>query len=193
MHQTEVLGLVHAVLCAQPVLRNEPFVLMLSGVLLDVEPPVMKQMENTFNNHRCSALVTQNVSLVIVFIDRVVYMYSVIEELAAVKRMVKKPRPAEAPSPLAVVGRYVLAPLIFHHLARLGKGACAEIQLTDGISALLAKAQVLAHRFVGLRYDCGSKLCCLQPMLVMGLTLIRVEGNFKSLMLLQTEALIPNE
>jgi UTP--glucose-1-phosphate uridylyltransferase len=106
----------------------------------------------------------------------------VAEGLEAVQRMVEKPKPEDAPSTLAVVGRYVLTPRIFHHLARLGKGAGGEIQLTDGISALLAEEQVLAQRYKGVRYDCGSKMGYLQATLAMALKHPEVGADFAKLM-----------
>lgn len=92
-----------------------------------------------------------------------------------------------------MVGRYVLTPRIFHHLARLGKGAGGEIQLTDGSSALLAEEQVLAQRYHGVRYDCGSKLGYLQATLAMALKHLEVGADFKRLLLVQAEALMADE
>jgi UTP--glucose-1-phosphate uridylyltransferase len=89
-------------------------------------------------------------------------------EPGAVRAIVEKPRPEEAPSNLAVVGRYILSPRIFHHLASVQAGAGGEIQLTDGIAALLREEKVLAYRLKGIRYDCGSKLGYLQAMVAYG-------------------------
>jgi UTP--glucose-1-phosphate uridylyltransferase len=91
------------------------------------------------------------------------------ERVEQVSAIVEKPRPEEAPSTLAVVGRYVLTPRIFHHLESLTPGSGGEIQLTDGIASLLAEEQVLAYRYDGVRYDCGSTLGYLQAMVEFGL------------------------
>ena len=193
IRQAEALGLGHAVLCAQPVVGNEPFAVLLADDLLDGEPPVMRQMVDTFNYYRCSVLGVQNVPLADTRSYGIVDTRPVADGLEAVKRMVEKPRPEEAPSTLAVVGRYVLTPRIFHHLARLGKGAGGEIQLTDGISALLAEEQVLAQRYHGVRYDCGSKLGYLQATLAMALKHPEVGADFKRLLMEQAEALMADE
>ena len=104
------------------------------------------------------------------------------DDLDTVHAIVEKPKPEEAPSTLAVVGRYVLTPRIFHHLARLGKGAGGEIQLTDGIAALMAEEQVLAYRFQGMRYDCGSKIGYLEATLAMARKHPEVGTQFEALL-----------
>jgi len=101
--------------------------------------------------------------------------------------MVEKPRPEEAPSNLAVVGRYVLTPRIFHHLSRIGKGAGGEIQLTDGIAALLAEEQVLAYSYKGKRYDCGSKLGYLEATLAFALKHPELNADFAAMLKRFTE------
>lgn len=181
IRQSEALGLGHAVLCAQPVVGNEPFAVLLADDLLDGEPPVMKQMVDTYNYYRCSVLGVQDVPLADTRSYGIVDARPVADGLEAVQRMVEKPKPEDAPSTLAVVGRYVLTPRIFHHLAQLGKGAGGEIQLTDGISALLAEEQVLAQSYKGVRYDCGSKLGYLHATLAMGLKHPEVGEGFKQL------------
>ena len=193
VRQPRALGLGHAVLCAKPLVGNDPFAVLLADDLLDGEPPVMRQMVDTFNYYRCSVLGVQNVPLADTRSYGIVDTRPVADGLEAVRRMVEKPRPEEAPSTLAVVGRYVLTPRIFHHLARLGKGAGGEIQLTDGISALLAEEQVLAQRYHGVRYDCGSKLGYLQATLAMALKHPEVGADFKRLLLEQAEALMADE
>ena len=102
--------------------------------------------------------------------------------LEQIQRIVEKPRPEEAPSTLAVVGRYILTPRIFHHLAHVGKGSGGEIQLTDGIAALLAEEQVLAYRYKGTRYDCGSKLGYLEATVAFGLRHAEVGKDFAALL-----------
>ncbi|NLY27777.1 MAG: UTP--glucose-1-phosphate uridylyltransferase GalU [Alcaligenaceae bacterium] len=169
IRQAEALGLGHAVLCAQPIVGNEPFAVLLADDLLDADPPVMRQMVEVHDYYNCSVLGVQNVPLAETKSYGIVDSRSINERLDAVQRIVEKPRPEDAPSTLAVVGRYVLTPRIFHHLSRLGKGAGGEIQLTDGIAALLAEEQVLAYRYQGTRYDCGSKIGYLKATLALAL------------------------
>ena len=149
IRQAEALGLGHAVFCAQPVVGNEPFAVLLADDLLDGEPPVLKQMVETFDYYRSSVLGVQTVAPEETQSYGIVACKPIADALGQISHMVEKPRPEEAPSNLAVVGRYVLTPRIFHHLARVGKGAGGEIQLTDGIAALLAEEQVLAYSYKG--------------------------------------------
>ena len=167
IRQPEALGLGHAVLCAQPVVGNEPFAVLLADDLLDGEPAVMRQMVDVYDYYKCSVLGVQQVPREDTRSYGIVASNPLKENLEAVHAIVEKPKPEEAPSTLAVVGRYVLTPRIFHHLAHLGKGAGGEIQLTDGIAALMAEEQVLAYRYQGKRYDCGSKIGYLEATLAM--------------------------
>jgi UTP--glucose-1-phosphate uridylyltransferase len=104
------------------------------------------------------------------------------DRLEQISRIVEKPKPEDAPSTLGVVGRYVLTPRIFHHLSRIERGSGGEIQLTDGIAALLAEEQVLAYRYDGKRYDCGSKLGYLEATVAFGLRHPEVGRDFARLL-----------
>lgn len=168
IRQQEALGLGHAVLCAKPVVGNEPFAVLLADDLLDGEPPVMKQMTETYDYYRCSVLGVQDVPRAETKSYGVVDARPVADRLEQVNAIVEKPKPEDAPSTLAVVGRYILTPRIFHHLENIQPGSGGEIQLTDGIASLLAEEQVLAYRYAGTRYDCGSKLGYLQASVVFG-------------------------
>jgi UTP--glucose-1-phosphate uridylyltransferase len=156
IRQAEPLGLGHAVLCAEPVVKDEPFAVILADDLIDGEPPVLKQMAQVYAERQCSVLGVEEVP------REHTRQYGIVKtdgkEPGAVSAIVEKPRPEDAPSTLAVVGRYILTPRIFHHLASVQAGAGGEIQLTDGIAALMREDKVLAYRFKGVRYDCGSKL-----------------------------------
>lgn len=158
IRQVEALGLGHAVLCAKPVIGDEPFAIILADDLIDGEPPVMKQMVEKFAYYQSSILGVQNVT------REETSQYGIIDAsplsgmVSKVNGIVEKPAPELAPSTLGVAGRYILTPRIFHHLAQVQAGAGGEIQLTDAIAALLAEQQVLAYQFDGVRYDCGSKL-----------------------------------
>ena len=182
IRQPEALGLGHAVLCAQPVVGNEPFAVLLADDLLDGEPAVMRQMVDVYDYYKCSVLGVQQVPLEDTRSYGIVDSKPLKEDLEAVHAIVEKPKPEEAPSTLAVVGRYVLTPRIFHHLARLGKGAGGEIQLTDGIAALMKEEQVLAYRYQGKRYDCGSKIGYLEATLAMARKHPEVGVQFEQLL-----------
>jgi UTP--glucose-1-phosphate uridylyltransferase len=166
IRQPEALGLGHAVLCAEPVVNDEPFAVILADDLIDAAPPVIEQMAQVYAEHQCSVLGVEEVP------RAHTGQYGIVQtdgrEPGVVSAMVEKPRPAEAPSNLAVVGRYILSPRIFHHLAKVQAGAGGEIQLTDGIAALMREDKVLAYRFKGKRFDCGSKLGYLQAMVAYG-------------------------
>jgi len=162
IRQPAPLGLGHAVLCAQPAVGAEPFFVHLADDLIKSEVACLAQMARVYDAKRASVLGveavarrdTEKYGIVAVEGDNAV--------TSRVQSIVEKPKPADAPSNLAVVGRYVLAPAIFEHLERLGQGAGGEIQLTDGIAALMREEAVYAYRFTGKRYDCGSKLGYLQ-------------------------------
>jgi UTP--glucose-1-phosphate uridylyltransferase len=162
IRQAEALGLGHAVLCAKPAIGDEPFAVLLADDLLDGDKPVMQQMVETYDYYRCSVLGVQDVPREDTASYGIVAAKALAERVERIEAIVEKPRPEAAPSTLAVVGRYVLSPRIFHHLEKVQAGAGGEIQLTDAISALLAEQQVLAYRYEGVRYDCGSKLGYLQ-------------------------------
>jgi UTP--glucose-1-phosphate uridylyltransferase len=162
IRQPAPLGLGHAVLCAKPAVGNEPFFVHLADDLIDSEVPCLRQMADVYKAKRASVIGCE----VVPHSDTDKYGIVEVEGQDAttsrIRSIVEKPKPANAPSNLAVVGRYLLAPSIFEHLERIGKGAGGEIQLTDGIARLMKEEAVYAYRFSGKRYDCGSKLGYLQ-------------------------------
>jgi UTP--glucose-1-phosphate uridylyltransferase len=162
IRQAEALGLGHAVLCAQPVVGDEPFAVLLADDLLDGKPAVMKQMVDQYNYYQCSVLGVQQVPREETAAYGIVDASAMADRVSRVNAIVEKPKPDEAPSTLGVVGRYILTPRIFHHIQHLKPGAGGELQLTDAIAALLREQQVLAYAYDGIRYDCGSKLGYLQ-------------------------------
>jgi UTP--glucose-1-phosphate uridylyltransferase len=168
IRQSEPLGLGHAVLCAKPVVGDEPFAVLLADDLLDGDVPVVKQMVEQYDYYRCSVLGVQDVPREDTRSYGIVAARPLADRIEAMSAIVEKPKPEDAPSTLAVVGRYVLTPRIFHYLENAKPGAGGEIQLTDGIAALLKEEQVLAYRYDGVRYDCGSKLGYLQAMVELG-------------------------
>jgi UTP--glucose-1-phosphate uridylyltransferase len=169
IRQAEPLGLGHAVLCAKPVVQDEPFAVILADDLIDGEPPIVKQMVQVFAQHQCSILGVQDVPRAHTRQYGIVSTTNLDKDVERVRGIVEKPKPEVAPSTLAVVGRYILTPRIFHHLENIKPGAGGEIQLTDGIAALIGEEQLLAYRFNGIRYDCGSKLGYLQAQVAFGL------------------------
>jgi UTP--glucose-1-phosphate uridylyltransferase len=168
IRQAEALGLGHAVLCAKPVVGDEPFAVLLADDLLDGDPPVMKQMVDVYEYYHCSVLGVQDVPRADTKSYGIVAARPLAERIEQVSAIVEKPMPEDAPSTLAVVGRYVLTPRIFHHLENVRPGLGGEIQLTDGIASLMNEQQVLAYRYDGVRYDCGSKLGYLQATVELG-------------------------
>ncbi|MEO8717521.1 MAG: UTP--glucose-1-phosphate uridylyltransferase GalU [Burkholderiales bacterium] len=176
--QPEPLGLGHAVLCAQPVVGNEPFAVLLADDLIDAQPSVTAQMAQRFAAEGCSILGVMEVAREQTASYGIVSTERADAELSAIRTMVEKPKPENAPSTLAVVGRYVLTPRIFDLLAAVQPGSGGEIQLTDGIAALLHEERVMAYRFTGRRYDCGSKLGYLQASVELGLKHAEVGAGF---------------
>ncbi len=178
IRQSEPLGLGHAVLCAQPVVNNEPFAVMLADDFIDADRPVMRQMVDVFEYERASVLGVQEVPREATGSYGIVRVRPLGERLEQVEGIVEKPKPAEAPSTLGVIGRYILTPAVFAHLQRIKPGAGGEIQLTDGIASLMANERVLAYRFDGTRYDCGSKLGYLKATVALGLKHAEVGDAF---------------
>ncbi|MDD5383896.1 MAG: UTP--glucose-1-phosphate uridylyltransferase GalU [Gallionella sp.] len=169
IRQAEPLGLGHAVLCAQPVVQDEPFAVILADDLIDGDTPIVSQMVDVFRQHQCSILGVQDVPREQTRQYGIVGSTPLAADIEQVNAIVEKPKPEDAPSTLAVVGRYILTPRIFHHLEKIQAGAGGEIQLTDGIAALMQEEKMLAYRFKGTRYDCGSKLGYLQATVALGL------------------------
>ena len=172
IRQPQALGLGHAVLCARPIVGDDPFAVLLADDFMQGEPGsegVMAQMTAQFNREQCSLLGVQDVPRENTRQYGIVSTEPFADRLEKVKGIVEKPAPEKAPSTLAVVGRYILTPGVFACLEKLGKGAGGEIQLTDGIEALMQLETVLAYRYQGRRFDCGSKIGYLQASVEIGL------------------------
>ena len=172
IRQSAPLGLGHAVLCARPVVGDEPFAVMLADDFMDTETgqkPVLQQMTELYSYEKCSILAVQDVPRAHTKQYGIVSAAPYRPDIELVSGIVEKPKPEEAPSTLAVVGRYVLSAKIFDYLENIGAGTGGEIQLTDGIAALMQHERVLAYRYAGTRYDCGSKLGYLKATTAMGL------------------------
>jgi UTP--glucose-1-phosphate uridylyltransferase len=180
IRQTEALGLGHAVLCAAPVVNDEPFAVLLADDLIDGVVPVIKQMVDVAGRENASVIGVMDVPAADVG------SYGIVEtipepsdeRLSRITRIVEKPKAGSVSSTAAVVGRYVLSPRIFHHLRTMPAGAGGEIQLTDGIAHLLAEERVLSYRFDGRRYDCGTKLGYLEASVDFGVKHPEVGAGF---------------
>lgn len=162
IRQSRALGLGHAVLCAERLVRGEPFAVLLADDLMVGDPPILQQMTDLFVQHRCSILAVQEVPLAHTNRYGIVQGDILMPDLIKIAGLIEKPHPSVAPSNLAVAGRYILTTAVFEHIRTQPRGAGGEIQLTDGIAALLDSEQVLAYRYHGKRYDCGSRLGLLQ-------------------------------
>ena len=157
VRQPRSLGLGHAVLCAEHLVNNEAFAVLLADDLMTGSPPVLAQMTAVYDRMGRSVLAVQEVPLEHTKRYGIVVGDVVEDRLLKVSHMVEKPAPEEAPSRMGVAGRYVLTPAIFDHIRAQKQGAGGEIQLTDGIVGLIADEAVYALQYQGKRYDCGSK------------------------------------
>lgn len=179
LRQAQALGLGHAVLCARPVIGDEPFGVILADDLIRSEGrPAMGQMVDVYREHQCSVLGVERVP------EDTTHRYGVVDSetvdngLSRLRAIVEKPEAGTAPSNLAVVGRYVLTPHIFDLLQTQNKGAGGEIQLTDAIARMLDDEAVLAWEFEGKRFDCGDKLGYLEATVAYGLAHPELRDGF---------------
>ena len=180
VRQPKALGLGHAVLCARPVVGDEPFAVILADDLIDDGGDgCLSQMVACFEEEQCSLLGVEGVDPAETGKYGIVSPEPVDERISRVRDIVEKPEPELAPSNLAVVGRYILTPAIFDFLETVGTGAGGEIQLTDAIAGLLGDERILAYRFQGHRYDCGSKLGYLKATVEFALKHPRLQGPFR--------------
>jgi len=162
IRQKEALGLGHAVLQARELVGNEPFAVLLADDVIDADPPALKQMMDVFQETQCSVIATQVVE------GKAISAYGVMDvkpadgrfggRLFEIKNMVEKPKLEEAPSNLAIIGRYLLTPRIFDVLENTPTGSGGELQLTDGMRLLLKEEKIYAYVYEGRRHDAGDKL-----------------------------------
>ena len=162
VRQKEALGLGHAVLMSRELVGDEPFAVILADDIIDAEVPCLKQMIEVYNETGCSVLATQVVE------GKAISSYGVLDakpvpgkwngRLFEVQHLVEKPKLEDAPSNLAIIGRYILTPAIFDMLQSITPGAGGELQLTDGLKALLKKEKIYGYIFEGKRHDTGDKL-----------------------------------
>jgi UTP--glucose-1-phosphate uridylyltransferase len=182
VRQKEALGLGHAVLTAREMVGNEPFAVLLADDVIDSPVPALKQMVDVFNQKQCSVIAAQVVE------GRMISSYGVLDaqpseehdgRLFEIRNMVEKPKFEEAPSNLAVIGRYILTPAIFDCLAKTPTGAGGELQLTDGMRMLLKQEKMFAYVYEGQRYDTGDKLGFLKATVEFALKRQDLGGPFR--------------
>jgi UTP--glucose-1-phosphate uridylyltransferase len=179
IRQPEALGLGHAVLCAQPVVGDEPFAVILADDLIQAETPVLRQMVDMFAQRNSSMVSVQEIARSETCHYGVIHGELIAPGIHRLDGIVEKPAPKDAPSTLAVVGRYILTPRIFECLKGVQAGSGGEIQLTDGIAHLLKHEPVYAHVFNGRRYDCGSKLGYLEATVDLALEHPELKDEFR--------------
>jgi UTP--glucose-1-phosphate uridylyltransferase len=179
VRQPEALGLGHAVLCAEKLVGDNPFAVVLADDLLYGEPPVLTQMVETFDHYHSSVIGVEEIP------PEQSRSYGVVEgkewesNIIKLSGIVEKPAPEDAPSNLGVVGRYILKPRIFAHIRTLKPGAGGELQLTDAIQSLMQDEQVIAYKYHGTRFDCGSKIGYLKAMVEFALRHPEVKEEFE--------------
>lgn len=162
IRQKEPKGLGHAILCAKTFVGNEPFAVMLGDDVVDAEKPCLKQLIDVYNEYKTTILGVQEVDRNDVSKYGIIAHKHIEDRVYKVKDLVEKPRIEEAPSNIAILGRYIITPPIFDILERTSPGAGGEIQLTDALKELLKSEAMYAYNFVGRRYDVGDKLGFLQ-------------------------------
>jgi len=181
VRQARALGLGHAVLCAEHLVGDEPFAVLLADDLMRGKaggPGVLKQMAEVFARTQSSVLAVQDVPLEHVHRYGVVAGTDIGNGLVNIEQMVEKPKAEVAPSRTTVAGRYILTPGVFERIRAGGRGVQGEIQLTDGIAGLLATEKVLAYAYDGKRFDCGSKVGFLQASVELALEHAEVGAEF---------------
>jgi len=179
VRQSEPLGLGHAVLCAKDTVGDEPFAVLLADDLIYANQLCLQQMLNIYDQTGNSILAVQQIASSDADKYGIVELDKESSPPSYITNIVEKPKVEQAPSNLAVVGRYILTPRIFYYLASIKKGAIGEIQLTDAISRLLSEEKVYICRFTGKRYDCGDKLGYLQATIEYALNHPKIGIPFK--------------
>jgi UTP--glucose-1-phosphate uridylyltransferase len=181
VRQKEAMGLGHAVLMARELVGNEPFAVLLADDVIDANPPCLKQMIDRFDQTQSSVLATQQIE------GTAISQYGVLdatavpgeERLYEVHNMVEKPKPEDAPSDLAIIGRYILTPRIFEALDHTPLGSGGELQLTDGLRLLLQQEKIYGYRYEGKRYDAGDKLGFLKATVELALKRPELQDDFR--------------
>jgi len=179
IRQPKALGLGHAVLCAQCVVVNEPFAVLLADDLMVGTPPILQQMVEQYEEWHASIVAVQEVPREHTRRYGIVAGTAVNDRMMDLTHFVEKPAPENAPSLLGVAGRYILTPGVFREIANQPRGVGGEIQLTDGIASLMRREKVFAYRYDGKRYDCGSKEGFLQANVELALAHPQLGAGFR--------------
>ena len=179
VRQPRMLGLGHAVLCAEHLVGDEPFAVLLADDLMTGERAVLAQMADVYNRTGASVLAVQEVPQDQTGRYGIVVGETVEDRLIKVSHMVEKPKPETAPSRMAAAGRYILTPGVFDQIRQQTSGAGGEIQLTDGIAGLMQSEAVYALQYQGKRYDCGSKEGFLEATVELALQHPEVGAHFR--------------
>jgi UTP--glucose-1-phosphate uridylyltransferase len=179
VRQREQLGLGHAILTAKDLVGNEPFAVFLPDDVVEAKVPAIRQLLNVYERYRCSVLAVERVPDCDVGRYGIIQGREVGERTFQIERLVEKPKLNEAPSNLAVIGRYILTPDVFAMLERARPGAIGEIQLTDGLDALLGRQNIYAYEYEGVRHDGGTPLGLLRASVAIALNRPDVGGEFR--------------
>lgn len=158
VRQKKALGLGHAILCARDFIGNEPFAVLLGDDIIDSQKPCLKQLLDVYEEHHSSVLALEKVPMEQISSYGCVAASNIFGQVVEVTDMVEKPKQEEAPSDMAIIGRYILTPTIFPLLEQQAPGRGGEIQLTDAIRQLSEKEKIYGCLFEGERHDCGDKL-----------------------------------
>jgi UTP--glucose-1-phosphate uridylyltransferase len=179
VRQKQALGLGHAILCAKEFVGDEPFAVLLGDDIIDAKNPCLSQLMEVYHNHRGSVLALEQVPMENISAYGCVKANCISENTYEVIDMIEKPKKEDAPSDLAIIGRYILTPEIFAILENQAPGKGGEIQLTDALHKLLAEQPIYGCRFTGTRYDCGDKLGFLKATVDMALKREELNGEFE--------------
>lgn len=180
VRQKQALGLGHAILCAREFVGNEPFAVLLGDDIIDGESPCLAQLLEVYRKYRGTVLALEQVPMANISAYGCVKANHISERVYEVTDLVEKPREEEAPSDLAIIGRYILTPEIFPILAEQKPGKGGEIQLTDAIKTLAKEEAIYGCRFEGMRHDCGDKLGFLKATVDMALKREEFNGAFEA-------------
>ncbi|HBA73214.1 MAG: UTP--glucose-1-phosphate uridylyltransferase [Geobacteraceae bacterium GWC2_55_20] len=181
--QKQALGLGHAVLCARDFVGNEPFAVLLGDDIIDAETPCLKQLLDVYRKYRGTVLAMEKVPMANISSYGCVQANQIYKQVFEVTDLVEKPRPEEAPSDMAIIGRYVLTPEIFPILERQQPGKGGEIQLTDAILQLSKDEAIYGCLFEGKRHDCGDKMGFLKATVSLALKREEFNGEFRRFLL----------
>ncbi len=180
IRQKEPKGLGHAIYCAKAFIGNEPFAVLLGDDIVKAEEPCLKQLIRVYNEYKTTVLGVQRVP------DSEVSKYGIVagrqveDRIFKVNDMVEKPDPEQAPSNIAILGRYIISPAIFSHLENITPGKGGEIQLTDALKSLMHHEAMYAYDFIGKRYDVGNKMGFLQATVEFALEREDLRDDFKT-------------